>query len=113
MAFVPSTTDCTSKQCKITLLQHLVYSATYDIVCICETWLNASVLSNELLPGYCNFRRDRVRKIGGVLVAVKNNIHVTRRFGLEKECNTTPEFISSTCSRVYLCYSDWGQFSGN
>ena len=42
-AFVPSTTDCTSKQCKITLLQHLVYSGTYDIVCICETWLNASV----------------------------------------------------------------------
>ena len=85
-AFVPSTTDCTSKQCKITLLQHLVYSATYDIVCICETWLNASVLSNELLPGYSIFRRDRVRKIGGgVLVAVKNNLHATRRFDLEKE----------------------------
>ena len=74
-AFVPSNTDCTSKQCKITLLQHLVYSATYDIVCICETWLNAIVLSSELLPGFSIFRRDRVGKIGGgVLVAVKNNI---------------------------------------
>ena len=83
---VPSNTDCTSKQCKITLLQHLVYSATYDIVCICETWLNATVLSSELLPGYSIFWRDRVGKIGGgVLVAVKNNIHATRRPDLEKE----------------------------
>ena len=90
-AYVPSNTDCTSKQCKITLLQHLVYSATYDIVCICETWLNATVLSSELLPGYSIFRRDRVGKIGGgVLVAVKNNIHATRRLDLEKQ-NT--EFV--------------------
>ena len=75
-----------SKVCKITLLQHLVYSATYDVVCICETWLNESVLSSELLPGYSIFRRDRVGKIGGgVLVAVKLNLHATRRLDLENE----------------------------
>ena len=69
-----------------TLLQHLVYSAAYDIVCICETWLNATVLSSVLLPGYSIFRRDRVGKIGGgVLVAVRDNLHATRRFDLEKE----------------------------
>jgi hypothetical protein len=69
-----------------------VYSATCDIVCICETWLNATVLSSELLPGYSIFRRDRVRKIGGgVLVAVKNNIvlHVTRRLDLRCRCQST------------------------
>jgi hypothetical protein len=84
-AFVPSDQDL-SKVCKITLLQHLVYSATYDVVCICETWLNESVLSSELLPGYSIFRRDRVGKIGGgVLVAVKLNLHATRRLDLENE----------------------------
>ena len=75
-----------SKLCKITLLKHLVYSATYDVVCICETWLNESILSSELLPGYSIFRRDRVGKIGGgVLVAVKLNLHATRRLDLENE----------------------------
>ena len=35
-AFVPSDNDHLSKVCKITLLQHLVYSGTYDFICICE-----------------------------------------------------------------------------
>ena len=90
-AFIPSNTDGTSKQCKIALLQYLVCSAAYDIVCICETWLNATVLGSELLPGYPIFRRDRVGKIGGdVLVAIRDNLHATRRFDLEKE---NKEFI--------------------
>ena len=39
-----------------------------------------------MLPGYSIFRRDRVGKIGGgVLVAVKSNIHATRRMDLERE----------------------------
>ena len=63
-----------------------MYSIAYDIVCICEIWLNATVLSSELLPGYFIFRRDRAEKIGGgVLVAVRDNLHATRRFDLEKE----------------------------
>ena len=74
-AFIPSNTGVTSKQCKITLLQHLLYSAAYDIVCICETWLNATILSSELLPGYFIFRCDRVGKIGGgVLVTVREQL---------------------------------------
>ena len=90
-AFVQSKMDSTSKVCKMTLLQNLVYSAKYDIVCICETWLNNTVLNSELLPGYSIFRRDRVGKIGGgVLVAVKLNIHATRRLDLE---NKDTEFV--------------------
>ena len=78
--------NTSSKVCKKTLLQHLVYSANYDIVCICETWLTKSVLDSELLPGYSIFRRDRVRKTGGgVLVAVRQNIHATRKLHLENE----------------------------
>lgn len=63
------------KVSKITLLQQLVHGGTYDVVCICETWLNGSVLSSELLPGYSIFRRDRLGKVGsGVLVAVNTGI---------------------------------------
>ena len=57
----PDQPNATSKVCKITLLQRLVYSAKYDIVCICETWLNDSVLNSELLPGYCGFRHTPSR----------------------------------------------------
>ena len=57
----PDQPNATSKVCKITLLQRLVYSAKYDIVCICETWLNDSVLNSEPLPGYCGFRHTPSR----------------------------------------------------
>jgi hypothetical protein len=73
-----------SKVCKITYFQQLVYSGNYDIVSVCATWLNDSVLDSELLKGYSIFRKDKVgRNCGGVLVAVKDTISVTRRFDLE------------------------------
>ena len=73
-----------SKVCKITYFQQLVYSGNYDIVSVCATWLNDSVLDSELLKGYSIFRKDRVeRNGGGVLVAVKDTISVKRRFDLE------------------------------
>jgi hypothetical protein len=84
-AFVPFNDDSSAKVCKITLLQELVHSGSYDIIRICETWLNDSIISSELLPGYSVFRRDRVEKIGnGVLVAVEANLHATRRPDLER-----------------------------
>ena len=67
-------------------LLHLVYSGSYDLICICETWLNDTVLSSELLPGYLIFRRDRVGKTGGgVLVAIKSNIRAIRCTDLQRE----------------------------
>ena len=51
-AFVPSSVDPSVKVCKISKLQDLVYTGIYDLVCICETWLNDTVLGSELLPGY-------------------------------------------------------------
>ena len=51
-AFVRSNEDPCAKVCKISLLQDLVYSGDYDIICICETWLNNTVFSSELLTGY-------------------------------------------------------------
>ena len=34
--------DKSVKICKISLLQQLAYSGNYDVVCVCETWLNKS-----------------------------------------------------------------------
>ena len=39
-AFVPSSVDPSVKVCKISKLQGLVDAGVYDLVCICETWLN-------------------------------------------------------------------------
>ena len=64
-ALVTTNDESFSKVSKITLLQELVHSGSYDIICFCETWLINSILSTELLPGYSVFRQDRVEKLGG------------------------------------------------
>ena len=86
-ALVHSVGNQSGKICKITLLQQLVYSGNYDVVCVCETCLNNLVSSSEILSNYASiFRRDRIRRIGGgVLVAVKADIQVTRRQDLEPD----------------------------
>ena len=53
---------------------------------ICETWLNDTVLSSELLSGYNIYRKDRSgRSGGGVLITVKHDIQSNRRFDLERD----------------------------
>lgn len=47
---------------KISLLQEIVYSGGYDVICMCETWLNSAILDNELLVGYSIHRQDRKGK---------------------------------------------------
>jgi hypothetical protein len=47
-AFVPFNDDSSANVCKIPLLQELVHSGSYDIICICETWLNDSIISIEI-----------------------------------------------------------------
>ncbi|CAB4011989.1 Hypothetical predicted protein [Paramuricea clavata] len=86
-AFVHPPGNTSTKVCKISLFQDLVYSGNYDVVCVCETWLNNSVLSSEIIPNYGTvFRRDRTGRIGGgVLVAIKSGIQVTRRHDLETD----------------------------
>ena len=62
-AFVSSDEGFPCKISKITLLQQLIFGSSYDVVCICETWLNNAVLNGELLPGYNIFRKDRTGKL--------------------------------------------------
>ena len=84
-SFVSIDDNPTKKVCKITLLQEFVQSGSYEVICICETWLNNTVLDAELLPGFNIFRRDRTVKTGGgVLIAVKEGLQASRRFDLER-----------------------------
>ena len=79
-AFVSSDEGSLCKISKMTLLQQLIFGSSYDVECICETWLNNAVLNGELLPGYNIFRKDRTGKIGGgVLVAIKSELEVLHR----------------------------------
>ena len=85
-SFVSIDDNPTNKVCKITLLQELVHSrGSYEVICICETWLNNTVLDAKLLPEFDIFRRDRTVKAGGgVLIAVKEGLQASRRFDLER-----------------------------
>ena len=60
---------------KLDFCQSLIYSKSYDIICITETWLHDQILNNEILPtNYMIYRRDRESCGGGVLIAVINAI---------------------------------------
>ena len=85
-SYVASDNNPQQKVCKITLLQEVVHAGDYEVICICETWLNETVLDSERLPGFSIFRRDRNGKIGGgVLIAVKEGLQATRRCDLERD----------------------------
>ncbi len=67
------------------LFINVVYLEQYDIVCVCETWLNELILDNQILPRYTIHRKDRCSNVrgGGVLVALKNELRSSRRPLLE------------------------------
>lgn len=53
----------------------LCVHSKFDLICLCETWLNPSIPDMNIeLPGYRLFRRDRPDGYGGVAVYVTNNI---------------------------------------
>ncbi len=75
-----------NKVCKITLLQELVHADDYEVICVCEKWLNKTFLDSELLAGFNIFQEDRNGEIGsGVLIAVKEGLQATRRCDLERD----------------------------
>ena len=76
--------NTSTKVCKIALFQDLIYSGNYDVVCVCETLLNNSIFSSEILPNYGTvFQRYRIG--GGVFVAIKSGLQVTHRHYLETD----------------------------
>lgn len=55
--------------------QSFVYSSSFHIVAIVETWLSSFIFDNEILPtGYTLYRKDRASRGGGVLLAIHNSI---------------------------------------
>ena len=85
----------------------LVYRRSYDVVSICETWLNDTVLSSEILTGYNIYRKDRTGKTGGgVLIAVKIDIRSNRRFDLERDqIELVPVELFKDSSKPVILYT--------
>jgi hypothetical protein len=82
----PLDDDPSRKVWKMSILQELVYSRDYVVVSICETWLNDSVMSAEILTGYNIYRKDRLGRTGwGVLIAVTSGIRSSHRKDLERD----------------------------
>ena len=60
---------------KISSFQTLVYSSSFQIIAITETWLSDYILKNELLPSNFNIVRiDRATRGGGVIVAIHDSV---------------------------------------
>ena len=83
-------------------LANAITSNNYNIICLCETWLNVNIASSELLlDGYDIFRADRKalhdqNPHGGSLIAVKNN------FAAEEVHNPNMPDSSIAC-KITIC----------
>ena len=108
-SFVSIDNNSSSKVCKISLFQELVYAGDYEVICISETWLNDTFLDSELLQGFNNFRRDRKGKIGGgVLIATKDCLQATRRCVLERdEIELVVVQLRKTNNKPVILYSSY------
>ena len=64
---------------KLSTFQSFVFSTGYDQICVTETWLSDHIFDQEIMPSqysiYCN---DRTTRGGGVMIAIKDTIPVTR-----------------------------------
>ena len=60
-------------------LANAIQTGAYNIVCVCETWLNEQINDSELfLSNFNIYRQDRKHQFtnthGGALIAVKNTL---------------------------------------
>ena len=64
---------------KLSTFQSFVFSTGYDLICVTETWLSDHIFDQEIIPSqysiYCN---DCTTRGGGVMIAIKDTIPVTR-----------------------------------
>ena len=60
---------------KISELRLLAANTKAAVISLSETWLDDSVLDNEIfISDYCLLRRDRNRNGGGVCMYIRNDI---------------------------------------
>ena len=67
-----------SLQSKLSFFQSLIYSKSFGIFCLTETWLADYIFDKEVIPcGFTVYRRDRGSRGGGVMIVVANSIAST------------------------------------
>jgi len=68
-------TNCPSIYHKLDELRTLVSQHSPHVICLCETWLDDSILDDELfIPSFNLVRRDRSRHGGGIALYIHNSI---------------------------------------
>ena len=82
----------------------MVATKELDIIAITETWLNPEIMDPEILSSNYNiYRRDRLGKDGGVLLALRDNICCYRRCDLETDCEILwCEVHFNPCSTYFI-----------
>lgn len=56
----------------------MIYSSSYDIFLVTETWLTPAIFNNELLPSdYIVYRLDRESRGGGVAIFAKSALNTS------------------------------------
>ena len=91
---------------KLSELSDFVNLSLPDIICISETWLNTAYSSSVLgLKNYAIYRKDRLNRGGGVLLAIKNNLVSNEvMFSSDSEIIAVNLTIASTVLRVIASY---------
>jgi len=80
---------------KLQKFQSVVYSKSFDVIGLTETWFSNNIFDNEILPSnYSLFRHDRQSRGGGVLIAVNNKISCQKL--------TSPVNLELICIRLNL-----------
>ena len=68
-------------------LQAKAVTKKLDIIAITETWMNPDITDSEVLSAdYSIYRRDRLGKGGGLLLALRDKICCYRCCDLETDC---------------------------
>ena len=100
---------------KLHPFQSSIYSSSFDIVALTETWLSDRIYDQEILPsGYILYRSDRESRGGGVMICVSTLVPsrlIESHLSIDMvtiEITTTPSLIIScvyippNCSDAYL-----------
>jgi len=86
----------------------LSQNSSFECLCLCETFLDGTVLDSQLsIPGYSFFRKDRPSLGGGLLIYIKDMIFCHRRTDLEPDNieSLWLEFKLFNTKPILLCYS--------
>jgi hypothetical protein len=76
------------------MYKSLIESESVDIMCTVETWLDSNIVDEEIsLSTHQSFRKDRLGRGGGLLLAVRNNIPCILKSDLLVNNNTFNEII--------------------